>query len=199
MDTETQYLKYKRKYQRIKSSTNIQRGGNVTDNEHHYLNETDAMKEISMLIGKEIDTQSTPISPQDVYDRGFISSQLMHLTGKQISLFENNTSLNVHYITGFEDGNMSAQLKKSKSPDYKMIYRNDYVLPERPLTPQEDIINQSAPIKLSSDTTDKVKEIYDKYAGNNGFISKSFGEGKSAMINAMNTEITQIINEQINA
>ena len=266
MDTYAQYLKYKKKYQRLKS---FQKGGDITkenelkmnkeiqqineqynayssgrsgysteiDAAKHYeieqikhkyssanktstrgvsgsnspttvtfnsssksslkssLNESDALKEIYTLIHKQVDLYSPSKSPQDAYDKGFISAQLVYLTGSNSVAFENNPELNPHYVAGYDDGETAAEIKERGSDKYIHIYRNDYSLPNPPSTPQSDIITQTPPRTLPREATDKIKAIEAKYTGPNVLLTQSYGPGTDTILNKMDEEISQIIRE----
>lgn len=251
MDIRAQYLKYKKKYQRIKAS---QKGGNITnelkmneeiqkvnDQYNAYfigssgygeeeikaaqrydiekikekyshkqkspvsvtrqsplkssLNQSDALKEIHAMIKKDVNFDAVTHTPQDAYDRGFVSAQLIYLTGNNPISFEDDRELNAHYIAGFEDGETAGEIRERGSDKYIHIYRDNYVLPTGPITPQSDIIVQSPPITLPRVATDRIKQIEAKYTGTSGLLSGTHGQGTDTLINQMDDEISQVIQE----
>lgn len=161
------------------------------------LDKGDALREIYNLINKQVNLDSPSKSPQDAYDKGFISAQLVYLTGNNTVAFENNPELNPHYVAGYDDGETAAEIKERGSNKYIHIYRDDYSLPNPPSTPQSAIITQAPPRTLPREATDKIKAIEAKYTGPNGLLTQSYGPGTDAILDKMDEEISQIIREYI--
>jgi hypothetical protein len=158
------------------------------------LNKSAALQEIQALINKVVNLDSPSQSPQDAYDKGFVSAQLSYLTGSNTVPFENDPKWNSHYVAGFDDGETAAEVKERGSNKYVHIYRDDYVIPNEPMTPQSAIVSQSPPKVLPRAATDKIKAIESKYTGKNGSLG-TYGPGTDALLNQMDAEISQVIKE----